>query len=59
MDGVALAMPIGLGIVRIGNFLNGELYGKPTNGDWGFIFPTDPFGILRHPSQLYESIVRD
>ena len=56
MDGVALAMPIGLGIVRIGNFLNGELYGKPTNGDWGFIFPTDPFGILRHPSQLYESI---
>ena len=55
MDGVALAMPIGLGLVRIGNFLNGELYGKVTNGDWGFIFPTDPFGILRHPSQLYES----
>ena len=55
MDGVALAMPIGLGLVRIGNFLNGELFGKPTNGDWGFIFPTDPFGLLRHPSQLYES----
>ena len=55
MDGAALAMPIGLGLVRIGNFLNGELYGKETNGDWGFIFPTDPFGLLRHPSQLYES----
>ena len=55
MDGVALAMPIGLGLVRIGNFLNGELYGKITNGDWGFIFPTDPFGALRHPSQIYES----
>ena len=55
MDSVALAMPIGLGLVRIGNFLNGELFGKPTNGDWGFIFPTDPFGLLRHPSQLYES----
>ena len=55
MDGVALAMPIGLGLVRVGNFLNGELYGKATNGDWGFVFPTDPFGILRHPSQLYES----
>lgn len=55
MDGVALAMPIGLGLVRIGNFFNGELYGKATNGEWGFIFPTDPFGILRHPSQLYES----
>ena len=55
MDGVALAMPIGLGLVRIGNFLNGELFGKATNGEWGFVFPTDPFGVLRHPSQLYES----
>ena len=55
-DAVVLAMPIGLGIVRIGNFLNGELYGKATNGEWGFIFPTDPFGLLRHPSQLYESL---
>ena len=55
MDGVALSMPIGLGLVRIGNFLNGELYGKATNGEWGFIFPTDPVGLLRHPSQLYES----
>ena len=55
MDAVALAMPIGLGLVRIGNFLNGELYGRQTNGDWGFIFPTDPYGFLRHPSQLYES----
>ena len=55
MDGVALSMPIGLGLVRIGNFLNGELYGKATNGEWGFIFPTDSFGLLRHPSQLYES----
>ncbi len=54
-DAVVLTMPIGLGIVRIGNFLNGELYGKATNGEWGFIFPTDPFGLLRHPSQLYES----
>tara|TARA_B100000214_G_scaffold58860_1_gene38177 strand:- start:923 stop:1717 length:795 start_codon:yes stop_codon:yes gene_type:complete len=55
MDGVALSMPIGLGLVRIGNFLNGELYGKATNGEWGFIFPTDHLGISRHPSQLYES----
>ena len=53
MDGVALAMPIGLGLVRIGNFLNGELYGKATNGEWGFIFPTDPFGLLRHLSLIH------
>ena len=56
MDAVALVTPISLGLVRIGNFLNGELYGKPTNGEWGFIFPTDPYGYLRHPSQLYESL---
>ena len=44
MDGVALSMPIGLGLVRIGNFLNGELYGKATtNQNWGLRFiPTDP-----------------
>ena len=65
MDGVALSMPIGLGLVRIGNFLNGELYGKATNAGWGFRFAaTDP-GCkpiiesttcqYRHPSQLYES----
>ena len=44
MDAVALSMPIGLGLVRLGNFLNGELFGKPTSGSWGFIFPTDPYG---------------
>ena len=49
-------MPIGLGLVRIGNFLNGELYGRPTDGSWGFIFPTDPYGLTRHPSQLYEAL---
>jgi phosphatidylglycerol:prolipoprotein diacylglycerol transferase len=51
-----MAMPIGLGLVRIGNFLNGELYGRPTDGTWGFIFPTDPYGFTRHPSQLYEAL---
>tara|TARA_B100000963_G_scaffold108975_1_gene94827 strand:+ start:2683 stop:3480 length:798 start_codon:yes stop_codon:yes gene_type:complete len=55
MDSIALAMPIGLGLVRIGNFLNGELFGRPTDQSWGFIFPTDSFGLMRHPSQLYES----
>jgi phosphatidylglycerol:prolipoprotein diacylglycerol transferase len=54
-DAVCIAMPIGLGLVRIGNFLNGELYGRPTEGTWGFIFPTDPYGLARHPSQLYEA----
>ena len=55
-DSICMAMPIGLGLVRIGNFLNGELYGRPTDGTWGFIFPTDPYGFTRHPSQLYEAV---
>jgi len=54
-DSICVAMPIGLGLVRIGNFMNGELFGRPTDGTWGFIFPTDPYGFTRHPSQLYEA----
>jgi phosphatidylglycerol:prolipoprotein diacylglycerol transferase len=46
--------PIGLGLGRIGNFINGELYGRATSVPWGMIFPKG--GLLpRHPSQLYES----
>jgi len=46
--------PIGLGLGRIGNFINGELYGRVTSVPWGMIFPKG--GLLpRHPSQLYES----
>ncbi len=47
--------PLGLFFGRIGNFINGELYGKPTNGTWGVIFPDDPQRLPRHPSQLYEA----
>ena len=47
--------PLGLFLGRIGNFINGELYGKPTNGTWGVIFPADPQRLPRHPSQLYEA----
>jgi phosphatidylglycerol:prolipoprotein diacylglycerol transferase len=46
--------PIGLGLGRIGNFINGELYGRATQVAWGMVFPKGgPFP--RHPSQLYES----
>ena len=55
-DMISVSIPIGLFLVRIGNFLNGELYGRPTDSNWGFIFPTDPFQLPRHPSQLYEGI---
>ncbi len=44
---------IGLGLGRLGNFINGELYGKPTNLPWAMIFPESD-GLPRHPTQLYE-----
>jgi phosphatidylglycerol---prolipoprotein diacylglyceryl transferase len=46
--------PIGLGLGRIGNFINGELYGRETHVPWGMIFPNGG-PLPRHPSQLYES----
>ena len=54
-DHVALAFPIGLGSVRIGNFLGGELLGRPTDLPWGMTFWSDPLQLNRHPSQLYQA----
>jgi phosphatidylglycerol:prolipoprotein diacylglycerol transferase len=47
--------PIGLGLGRIGNFINGELYGRVTQVPWGMVFQKDKDLLPRHPSQLYES----
>jgi phosphatidylglycerol:prolipoprotein diacylglycerol transferase len=55
-DLVAPAAPIGLGFGRIANFINGELWGRPTDLPWGVIFPhagLEP----RHPSQIYEALL--
>ncbi len=46
---------IGIFLVRIANFINGELYGAPTDLPWAVVFPTDPAQLPRHPSQLYEA----
>ncbi len=53
MDFVAPLVPIGLGAGRMGNFINGELWGRATNSNFGMIFPQID-NIVRHPSQLYE-----
>jgi len=53
-DLAAQAVPIGLGLGRIGNFINGELYGRPTNVEWCMVFPRGGDGC-RHPSQLCEA----
>ncbi|MEJ2718955.1 MAG: prolipoprotein diacylglyceryl transferase [Deltaproteobacteria bacterium] len=51
----ALAAPIGLMLGRIGNFINGELYGRVTTLPWGIVFPLGG-SLPRHPSQLYEAL---
>ncbi|MCG2839606.1 prolipoprotein diacylglyceryl transferase [Sandaracinobacter sp. RS1-74] len=54
LDYVAVVTPIGLLLGRFANFVNGELWGRPTDGSWGIIFP-DAGPEPRHPSQLYEA----
>ena len=56
IDMAALCAPVGLGLGRIGNFINGELYGRATDVAWGMIFPGSD-GVPRHPSQLYEAFL--
>lgn len=56
MDFVAPLVPIGLGAGRMGNFINGELWGRPTHSDYGMVFPQVDL-IARHPSQLYEFVL--
>ena len=55
-DIVIVTAPIGLGLGRIGNFMNGELYGRVTDVPWGMVFPAGG-PLPRHPSQLYESLL--
>lgn len=52
-DFVAPLIPLGLAAGRIGNFINGELYGRVTHVPWAMVFPNSD-GLPRHPSQLYE-----
>lgn len=47
----------GLFFGRIGNFIGGELYGRAADVPWAMIFPKDPTGLPRHPSQLYEAFL--
>lgn len=54
-DFVALLAPIGLFFGRIGNFINQELWGRPTDLPWGMVFSLSNDGIARHPSMLYEA----
>ena len=62
-DSMAMVIPVGLGLGRISNFINAELWGHPTTLPWGVIFPGTggvcppdwAFECARHPTQLYEA----
>lgn len=55
-DLVIVTAPIGLGLGRLGNFINGELYGRVTDVKWGMVFPAGG-QLPRHPSQVYEFLL--
>lgn len=56
-DVIAAVTPAGLLFGRIANFVNQELFGKPTDLAWGVVFPATGDGVARHPSQLYEALL--
>jgi phosphatidylglycerol---prolipoprotein diacylglyceryl transferase len=57
-DLTCAAAPPGIFLVRLANFVNGELWGRPTDVPWAMVFPNpEAGGIPRHPSQLYEAIL--
>ena len=53
-DVIAASVPVGFGLVRVTNFINSELWGRPTDVPWAFVFPNGG-PLPRHPSQLYEA----
>lgn len=55
-DFVAPLVPVGLGFGRIGNFINGELWGRATDMPWGMVFAHGG-NVARHPSQLYQALL--
>ncbi len=54
LDRIAIVTPIVGAFIRFGNFMNSEIYGKPTGGNYGVVFLLDDT-IPRHPTQLYEA----
>lgn len=57
-DLVGPCVPTGIAAVRIGNFINGELWGRPAPADlpWAMVFPQAHDGVARHPSQIYQAL---
>ncbi|MBI5220168.1 MAG: prolipoprotein diacylglyceryl transferase [Bacteroidia bacterium] len=57
LDKVVIIIPLSGGMVRIGNLMNSEIFGKPTALAWGFIFTNAGQTEPRHPTQIYEALI--
>ena len=57
LDLGAASVPVGLGLGRVANFINGELWGRASDAPWTFVFPGDPLQVPRHASQLYQAVL--
>ena len=55
-DNAAVLAPVGIFLGRLANFINGELWGRPSQVPWAVIFPDSGTQIPRHPSQIYEAL---
>lgn len=56
-DMAAVGAAVGIGLGRLANFVNQELWGRTTDAPWAFVFETDSLSLPRHPSQLYEAFL--
>ena len=56
LDRVSIVVPVGGAAIRIGNLMNSEIYGGPTDLPWGFIFARDGQTVPMHPTQIYEAL---
>jgi phosphatidylglycerol:prolipoprotein diacylglycerol transferase len=54
IDAIAAGVPLAIFLVRLANFINGELFGRPSTAPWAMVFPQGG-EVARHPSQLYEA----
>ena len=56
LDRIAVATPLAGALIRLGNLMNSEIYGNPTDLPWGFVFLLRGETIAKHPTQLYEAL---
>jgi phosphatidylglycerol---prolipoprotein diacylglyceryl transferase len=56
LDRVGVATPLAGALIRLGNLMNSEIYGNPTDLPWGFIFTIKGETLAKHPTQLYEAL---